>query len=91
MEVADRWIQELKLSDGQIQDLVDKLRPVIAGHHGQAPYDVFENAIKEYGFTKADAQKVMAVLYAKAVFPDTFNAWDYKPFSLLKYIQQLQS
>lgn len=91
MSKVSQWIQELKLSEEQLQDIIAALKPVVEAHNNQAPYDIVEDALKDRGFTKADAQKVMAVLYGKQIYLETINSWDYKPFALINYMKQLEN
>ncbi|QJW48076.1 hypothetical protein HA075_21520 [bacterium BFN5] len=91
MSKASQWTQELNLSEEQLQDIIAALKPIVEEHNNQAPYDIVEDALKNRGFTKADAQKVMAVLYAREIYLETINSWDYKPFALINYMKQLES
>nr|WP_092075157.1 hypothetical protein [Dendrosporobacter quercicolus]NSL49010.1 hypothetical protein [Dendrosporobacter quercicolus DSM 1736]SDN37006.1 hypothetical protein SAMN04488502_1238 [Dendrosporobacter quercicolus] len=89
MSLTSQWLQELKVSEEQLQEIIRKLQPVIDRYQQRAPYDVIEERLINYGFTKFDAQKAMAVLYARTVLTETINAWDYRPFKLVKYMQLL--
>jgi len=91
MSKVSQWIQELKLSEEQLQAIIAALKPIVEAHNNQAPYDIVEDALKDRGLTKADAQKVMAVLYGRELYLETINSWDYKPFALINYMKQLES
>jgi len=91
MSTANRLMQELNLSEERLQQVTNSLKPLVDSHGGTVPYHLFLDALKEYGFTVADAQKVMGVFYAKAIFSETIAAWDYKPFNLVQYIRQIDN
>lgn len=91
MSLADKWLQELKLSEEQLQEIIRMLQPVVERHDNRAPYDVIEAALKDHGIERFDAQKVLAVLYARHILTDSINSWDYKPFNLVKYMQLIEN
>ncbi|MEG6584347.1 hypothetical protein [Dendrosporobacter sp. 1207_IL3150] len=91
MSKANQWMQELGLSDEKFQSIVGELKTAVEQHNNKVPYETFENQLKNSGFSKADAQKFMAILYNKGLYLETINSWDYKPFELVKYIRQLES
>ncbi len=91
MSKVAQWLQELKLSEDQLQELILVLKPVVEAHDNKAPYDLVEAALKEQGLTKADAQKLLAVFYGKGVYLESFHSWDYKPFALINYIKHLEN
>lgn len=88
MNTKDRLMQEIGLSDEAFKSISEALNGV-AAKTGKIPYDVFLSTIKELGYTLADSKKIMGILYAQDAFIESFASWDYKPFDLVKYIENI--